>query len=265
MERIDDAVTRILRVKWAMGLMDRRRSPLADRHLHHRFGSAEHRRSARRAVRQSLVLLKNAHRVLPLSRRIARIHVAGRAADDIGIQCGGWTVKWQGQVGAVTTGGTTIRAAVEKAASSRARVTYSADGRGAAGADVAIVAVGETPYAEGAGDRSDLSLPAADLALVDRVAAAGVPVVLIVVSGRPMILGAALDKASAVVAAWLPGTEGSGVSDVLFGDHPPSGKLAFTWPRSMDQVPTGAAGARAALFPVGFGLTYPRSRQGATG
>ena len=138
-------------------------------------------------------------------------------------------------------------------------MTYSADGSGAAGAAVAIVAVGETPYAEAAGDRSDLSLSAEDLALIDRVAAAGTPIVLIVVSGRPLIVGPALDKASAVVAAWLPGTEGRGVSDVLFGDHPPTGKLAFTWARSMDQLPPGEARSREALFPAGFGLTYAKS------
>ena len=113
------------------------------------------------------------------------------------------------------------------------------------------------PYAEGVGDRSDLSLAEADLALVDEVAATGTPVVLVLISGRPLILGRALERAAAVVAAWLPGTEGSGVSDVLLGRRAPSGRLSFTWPRSMDQLPLHADDAkRDPLFPLGFGLTY---------
>jgi beta-glucosidase len=242
MARIDDAVTRILRVKWAMGLMDARRSQLADRKLHKSFGSAAHRKVARQAVRESLVLLKNDGRTLPISARAKRIHIAGRAADDIGIQCGGWTVKWQGEAGNVTPGGTTIRAAIEQSVSSNTKVSFSADdGGAAAGADVAIVVVGEMPYAEGVGDRSDLSLAEADLALIDKVAATGALLVLVLISGRPLILGRALEKASAVVAAWLPGTEGGGVSDVLLGKRKPTGKLGFSWPP---------------LFPLGFGLSY---------
>ena len=127
MERIDDAVTRILRVKWAMGLGDARRSQLADRKLHKRFGSAAHRNVARQAARESLVLLKNDNRTLPIAARAKHIHLAGRTADDIGIQCGGWTVKWQGQAGQVTPGGTTIRAALEQSVASNTKVTFSAD------------------------------------------------------------------------------------------------------------------------------------------
>jgi beta-glucosidase len=258
MARIDDAVTRILRVKWAMGLMDARRPQRADRKLHKSFGSAAHRKVARQAVRESLVLLKNDARTLPISPRAKHIHIAGRAADDLGIQCGGWTVKWQGAPGNVTPGGTTIRAAIEQSVSSNTKVTFSADGGdAAAGADVAIVIVGEMPYAEGVGDRSDLSLPDADLALIDKVAATGTPLVLVVISGRPLILGRAPEQASAIVAAWLPGTEGSGVSDVLLGKHKPNGKLGFSWPRSMNQLPLHAGDARYdPLFPLGFGLTY---------
>jgi beta-glucosidase len=259
MQRIDDAVTRILRVKWAMGLMDRHRQQLANRRLHRDFGSAAHRAVARQAVRESLVLLKNANQTLPLSRRARHLHVAGRAADDIGIQCGGWTVKWQGQAGDITPGGTTIRAAIEKQAGPRTKVTYSPDGSDVQGADVAVLVVGEMPYAEGVGDRSDLSLAPDDQKLIETVQASGVPIVLIVLSGRPLVLGPALQRASAVIAAWLPGTEGAGISDVLFGDHAPSGKLSFSWPASMEQVPvhTDEPGQRP-LFPVGFGLTYSR-------
>lgn len=257
--RIEDAVTRILRVKSAMGLLDPHRPQLADRSLQAEFGSAAHRKVARQAVRQSLVLLKNAGNVLPLSARARHIHVAGRGADDLGIQCGGWTITWQGRPGKVTTG-TTIREAIQKRAGSATQVSYSMDGSGAKGADVAVVVVGEMPYAEGVGDRSDLHLAPGDLALIDRVHASGVPVVLMLLSGRPLILGHALDQASAVLAAWLPGTEGDGISDVLFGDHAPSGKLGFSWPASMAQIPLSArAPGTAPLFPLGFGLTYSRA------
>ena len=252
MARIDDAVTRILRVKWAMGLCDQRRPQLADRKLHKSFGSAAHRKVARQAVRESLVLLKNEKRTLPIDGHARHIHIAGRAGDDIGMQCGGWTVKWQGQAGNVTPGGTTLRTAIEQGVSSKTKVTFSADdGSAAAGADVAIVVVGEMPYAEGVGDRSDLSLAESDLALIDKVAATGAPMVLVVISGRPMILGRALEKANAIVAAWLPGTEGGGVSDVLLGKRAPTGKLSFSWPRAMEELPS-----HAGLFPLGFGLTY---------
>ncbi len=254
--RIDDAVTRILRVKAAMGLLDTSRSQLSDPALAREFGSTKHREVARRAVRESLVLLKNDQRVLPLAKSAARIHVAGKAADDIGMQCGGWTVTWQGKPGNVTTG-TTLRAAIAATVSAKTRVSYSADGRGAEGADVAVVVVGEAPYAEGVGDRADLSLAADDVALVDAIASAGVPIVLVVYSGRPLILGRVLDRASAVLAAWLPGTEGRGITDVLFGDHSPRGKLGFAWPRSMAGIPKHLGDAAYdPLFPFGFGLTY---------
>lgn len=256
MSRIDDAVTRILRVKWAMGLMDSKRSQLADRKLHKGFGSARHRKVARQAVSESVVLLKNEKSVLPLSRKAKHLHVAGQAGNDIGIQCGGWTVKWQGQPGPVTSGGTTILEAIEQRVASNTKVTFTSNGGGVGGADVAIVVVGEMPYAEGVGDRSDLSLSPQDLAMIDNIASTGTPIVLVVISGRPMVLGSALEKASAVVAAWLPGTEGAGVSDVLFGIHKPSGKLSFSWPKSMGQLPVDESGPTAPLFPFGFGLTY---------
>jgi beta-glucosidase len=259
MSRIDDAVTRILRVKWTMGLMDPKRSQLADRKLHKSFGSARHRKCARQAVRESLVLLKHEKSVLPLSRKASHIHVAGQAANDIGIQCGGWTVKWQGQVGKVTSGGTTILEAIEQSVSSETRVTFTPNGAGAGGADVAIVVVGEMPYAEGVGDRSDLSLAAEDIAILDRIAVTRTPIVLVVISGRPIILGPALEMANAVIAAWLPGTEGRGVTDVLFGTHAPSGKLSFSWPTSMDQIPVDENGPTSPQFPFGFGLTYSRT------
>ena len=255
MSRIDDAVRRILRVKFAHGLMDEDARIFADRSLLESFGSAAHRAVARQAVRESIVLLKNANNRLPLSKTLRRIHVAGRNADDIGNQCGGWTIDWQGRSGA-TTVGTTVLAAVQQAAR-RSQVSFSLDGSGAAGADVGIVVVGETPYAEMQGDREDLSLSPPDLAAIRAVKQAGVPVVVVLISGRPMIMGEALDEADAVIAAWLPGTEGAGVSDVLFGDFKPAGKLPVTWPRSNAQLPINVGDPEYdPLFPYGFGLTY---------
>jgi beta-glucosidase len=256
MARIDDAVRRILRVKAGMGLLDEGANVLADRRLHASFGSAEHRKVARDAVRQSLVLLKNERKALPLSKTAARIHVAGRAADDIGIQCGGWTIEWQGKAGAVTTGGTTILKAIRDAVSPSTKVTFSADGSGAAGADVVVAVIGETPYAEMMGDRTDLALDPGDVAAVRELQKAGVPVVVVLVTGRPMILEPVLG-ADALVAAWLPGTEGAGVADVLFGAYKPTGKLSYSWPRSMAQIPVNVGDAKYdPLFPFGFGLTY---------
>ena len=257
MSRIDDAVTRILRVKFAMGLMDKGRSQMADRSLWKSFGSAEHRAVARQAVRESLVLLKNQGKVLPIAKTAARIHVAGKNADDIGNQCGGWTIDWQGKSGDVTPGGTTLLAAIKKAVSGRTQVTYSKDGTGAAGASLGVVVIGELPYAEMEGDRTDLNLAPEDLAAVANVKAAGVPVVVVLFSGRPMILGEVADKADAIVAAWLPGTEGEGITDVLFGDYRPTGKLSFTWPRSMAGVARhrGQPGYDP-LYALGYGLSY---------
>jgi beta-glucosidase len=257
MSRIDDAVTRILRVKFAMGLMDQNRSQLADRRLHKTFGSAEHRQVAREAVRQSLVLLKNQNQVLPLMKTAARIHVGGKSADDLGNQCGGWTIDWQGKSGEVTPGGTTVLAAIQQAVAKGTQVTFSKDGTGAAGAAVGVVVIGERPYAEGNGDRADLALAPEDVAAVANMKAAGIPVVVILFSGRPMILGGVLDKADAVVAAWLPGTEGEGIADVLFGDFKPTGKLSFAWPRSMAQMAKHPGDKDYdPLFAFGYGLSY---------
>jgi len=259
MSRIDDAVTRILRVKFALGLMDKNRSQLADRSLHKNFGSAERRAVARQAVRESLVLLKNENKVLPLSKTAARIHVAGKSADDLGNQCGGWTIDWQGKSGNVTPGGTTILAAIRSAVSKQTQVTFSPDGSGAAGATVGVAVIGEKPYAEGEGDTADLSLAPEDVAAVRNLNQAGLPVVVVLISGRPMILGEVLTLADAIVAAWLPGTEGQGVTDVLFGDFKPVGKLSFSWPRSNAQLPLNKhlpAERYNPEFPFGYGLSW---------
>jgi beta-glucosidase len=240
LSRIDDAVLRILRVKMAMRLTDGSRSQLADRSLLKRFGSPEHRAVARECVRQSLVLLKNDAGALPLQKSIDRIHVAGGSADNIGNQCGGWTVYWQGKSGLVTTG-TSILTALRLAAPARMKVTFSLDGSGGDGSKVGIAVIGETPYAEMMGDRQELRVEPADVAIVARMKAAGMRVIVVLVSGRPLPIEDLLPHADAILAAWLPGSEGDGVADVLFGAHKPSGKLSFSWPK---------------LFKTGYGLSY---------
>lgn len=251
--RIDDAVRRILRVKAAMGMLDPSRSQLTDRGLAAGFSGPEHLAVARRAAAQSVVVLKNEAEALPL-RRGGRIVVAGAAADDLGRQCGGWTISWQGKAGAAGVQGTTLLAALRSVAGPGGTIDYTPDGAGVTGADVAVVVVGEAPYAEGLGDDFDLELPADDRAVVDRVAASGAPMVLVVLSGRPLAISAEIGAADAVVAAWLPGSAGEGVADVLFGDRPAEGRLSFAWPRSADQHPLGAKSPEA-MYPVGWGLT----------
>jgi beta-glucosidase len=251
--RIDDAVRRILRVKFQMGLFE---EPFTDHRLTAQVGSKEHREVARQCVRESLVLLKNNHSILPLSKKTHRLLVAGPAADDLGDQCGGWTIDWQGRTGEVTTGGTTILAAIRQAVTPPCQVIYSPDGAGATNADAVVVVVGEKPYAEMKGDRTDLQLDPQDAALVDRVKRAGIPVVTVLFSGRPMILGRTLEESDSVIAAWLPGTEGEGVADVLFGDFQPHGKLPCVWPQNMAQVGSSLPETITPQFDYGFGLAY---------
>jgi beta-glucosidase len=248
MSRINDAVRRILRVKVQMGLFER---TMTDRSLTATVGSAEHRTVARECVRQSLVLLKNSDSTLPLKKNLTRIHVAGKNANDLGNQCGGWTISWQGSSGNTTTG-TTILQAIQQSVPAT-NVTFSLDGSGSTGADVGVVVIGETPYAEGAGDNSTLTLSSAELNAVTTMKAAGIPVVVILVSGRPLILGTVLTQADAFIAAWLPGTEGRGVTDVLFGDYNFTGKLPHSWPRTITQIPINSGDASYdPLFPYGI-------------
>jgi beta-glucosidase len=214
---------------------------------------------AREAVRKSVVLLKNENKTLPISKRLSRIHVSGKSADNIGNQCGGWTIQWQGQSGNVTPGGITILEAIKAAVSPETEVTYSLDGSGAAGAELGIAVIGERPYAEGVGDRSDLSLDNEDIHAIGNLKKAGIPVVVLLISGRPMVINNALPQADAFLAAFFPGTEGEGIADVLFGDYKPTGKLSFSWPKSMDQLPLNINGPKdryTPLFPYGYGLTY---------
>jgi beta-glucosidase len=252
--RVDDAVRRILRQKARFGLWEH---PFTDRRLTAAIGSRPHREIARQAVRESLVLLQNDRRVLPLSKA-ARINVVGAKADDIGAQCGGWTVGWQGKRGR-TTAGTTILEAIRSAATTPAAVTFSGDevGPEAARADVNVVVVGEEPYAEGRGDRNIPELTKADEALVVDAQAAGKPVVVVLLTGRPLLVASIFKHADAVVVAWLPGSEGEGVADVLTGDFKPTGKLSHSWPRELTQIPINDGDASTdPLFPYGFGLSY---------
>ncbi len=249
--RIDDAVRRILKQKVRLRLWER---PFTDRALTAAVGSPEHRAVAREAVRQSVVVLKNQPAALPI-RAGARVHLCGFRADDLGVQCGGWSVGWRGHRGTRTTG-TTIRAALEQALGG-ARLDFSTDAAGAARADLVVAVVGEDPYAEGSGDRAKLELSPDDRALIAAAKQAGKPLVVVLLAGRPLILGDVLDAASAVVVAWLPGTEGAGVADVLVGAARPVGKLPCSWPRSMAQIPINVGDTPYdPLFPYGYGLTW---------
>ena len=255
--RIDDAVTRILRAKFELGLFEH---PYTDRRNIGTIGSSAHRAVARRAVAESQVLLKNDHHALPLSRS-QRIYVAGANADDLGNQAGGWTVTWQGGSGA-TIPGTTILQGIRQ---DDANVTYSADAsQPLTGYDAGVVVIGETPYAEGVGDVGNghtLELSAADRSNIDRVCAAVRTCVVLDVAGRPQIITGELPKTDAFVMSWLPGSEGEGVADVLFGKQAFGGKLPVTWPRSEAQEPINI-GDRTydPLFRFGYGLTTRTGR-----
>lgn len=229
MERLDDAVRRILRVKFAAGLFDAATVPDVDMST---FGSDEHRAVAREAVRKSLVLLKDERQTLPVSKTTQRILVAGDAADNLGRQSGGWTIEWQGIDGNWIPG-TTILQGIKDAVSSETVVEYRQAGDfpiGTERADVGIVVVGETPYAEGWGDTGNPTLSSEDLAAIDRVRALSKDVIVVIVSGRPLDVSAYVNDWDALVAAWLPGSEGGGVADVLFGDEPFTGTLPVAWP-----------------------------------
>ena len=262
--RIDDAVRRILTVKFELGLFER---PVMDDSLLAAVGSDAHRQLARQAVRESLVLLQHDGDTLPIAPDTALIFVAGEGADNIGIQAGGWSIEWQGRSGNITPG-TTILEAIENSAAAETQVNYNRFGRyervtddagEPAMADVGIVVVGEMPYAEGVGDRADLALDEIQIGLIERVRARSHKLVVIPLSGRPLIISEQLPLADAWIAAWLPGTEGQGVADVLFGAFEFQGALPYTWPRTMDQIPfdfdnVPAAGCEAPLFPFGHGL-----------
>lgn len=282
-ERINNAVKRILLVKLSYGLFEKPRPKERQWANHASFGSKEHREVAREAVRKSLVLLKNQQDILPLSKD-ARILVAGKNANNRAHQCGGFTLSWQGDSGnAQIMGGTSIweaiRLANRNAVLSKSDTAEDADNTAH---DVAVVVIGETPYAEGHGDIRDNDdiifevcstvkgqmrvtdplghslelekLYPEDLQTIENITAKGIPVVVVLVSGRPLVTNSEIDKASAFVAAWLPGSEGQGVTDVLFGDYNFEGRLSFNWPKVCDP-------SAPPLFPIGYGLDYKKPEQ----
>ncbi|XP_066319655.1 uncharacterized protein [Miscanthus floridulus] len=264
LDRINDAVSRILRVKFTMGLFE---DPLPDPRLTKELSAQEHRALAREAVRKSLVLLKNSKKgqtkpMLPLDKKAKKILVAGSHAHDLGSQCGGWTITWQGESGNNLTGvGTTILEAIKKAVDKKTTVDYVERpdkddlSKSANDYEYAVVAVGEPPYAETAGDNKNLTIPSPGPEVIKDVCGL-VKCVVLVVSGRPLVLQPYVDYMDALVAAWLPGTEAQGITDVLFGDYGFTGKLPRTWFKSVDQLPMNYGDKRYdALFPFGFGLT----------
>ena len=259
-DRIDDAVSRILTAKFDLGLFEH---PMTDRSKIDQIGSKAHHDVARRAAAESQVLLRNQHDTLPLKRN-TDVYVAGSSADSIGNQAGGWTLSWQGSSTNVIPG-TTILDGVERL--SHGDVVYSEDASApipprAAG----VVVVGETPYAEGPGDYNGptwapngiqkMALSDSDRATVEKVCASTVSCTVLVVSGRPIeIPPDLLEQTDALVASWLPGSEGIGVADVLFGRTKFTGKLPVSWPRSIDQEPINIGDADYdPLYPYGFGL-----------
>jgi beta-glucosidase len=256
-DRLDDAVRRILRVKLEMGLFERP-MPLSDPSV---VGSAADRELAARAVAESVVLLRTRAGVLPLTAGKGPVLLAGAAADDMGTQLGGWSITWQGGTGPVTPG-TTLRGALADRLGGRLR--YAPDGEFKAGtrARVGIVVVAEPPYAEGRGDSATLLLPPTELAVVARVRPLVDRLIVVVYSGRPMVLRG-LAKADALVAAWLPGTEAEGLAAVLLGDSPFRGTTPYTWPITPGDAPrTGKKACDGAVYPVGYGLAADGTRLG---
>ena len=265
--RLDDAVRRVLRVKLRAHL-DREGRPSSRPYAGHYelLGSPEHRAVARQAVRESLVLLKNRSHLLPLPPR-SRVLVAGDAADSFARQSGGWTIDWQGtEPNEAFPHGETIYAGIARCVNDAGgHATLSPTGEFYGRPDVAIVVFGEQPYAEFAGDVATLEYSPGekhDLALLRRLHAQDVPVVAVFLSGRPLWVNAELDAADAFIAAWLPGTEGGGIADVLFRTPAGAvrydfhGRLSFSWPASPRPPAVDGASGEPPLFPLGYGLSY---------
>ena len=244
-ERLNDAVRRILRIKYRSGLMN---NPMTDRTLLEKAGSSEHKALAREAVQKSQVLLKN-DGLLPLNPS-QNYFVTGSGADDIGKQCGGWTIEWQGGLGNITPG-TSIIEGIEEYASTN-RTNESKD------YNAAIVVVGEDPYTEMKGDSDELFLSDNDKKSIEEVKKMGIPYVVVLITGRPLIVNETIDNSNAFLVAWLPGTEGGGVADILFGKENLYGKLSFSWPKSMEDIPCNYDNNCEPLYPLGHGLTYDK-------
>ena len=265
--RVDEAVRRILRVKFALGLFEH---PMPDTKYQATVRSREHLELARQAVRESLVLLKNEGNILPLSKTTPVIFIAGEGANDIGLQSGGWTLEWQGKTGNDNEG-TTILSGIRALADPSTRIEFNRGGdfsefKNEDGsqmiADVGIVVLSEIPYAEGVGDKKDISLTDNEIELLRSVKEQSKSVIVILLTGRPRVITEGLPLAEAWVAAWLPGTEGDGIADVLFGDYSFTGKTPYSWPRSLEQLPINInnskdkTGCDAPLLPFGYGRIY---------
>ena len=247
--RIDDAVKRILKVKIRNGLFD---NPLVENDALKVIGSDAHRDIARQAVRESVVVLKNDD-IIPISKDSKSIVVAGRGADNLGMQCGGWTINWQGGQGDITIG-TTILDGIKKSVSAETNVIYSEDGQDLNDVDgeLAVVVIGEDPYTEFFGDKDNLDLLNDDINTINNLKNKGYKVMVLLISGRPMNIAEHIDDWDGFAAIWLPGSEGDGVSDILFGDFQSTGKLSYPWPIKAEN---GAnADDKDLLFNFGYGL-----------
>jgi beta-glucosidase len=241
MARIDDAVLRILRFKQRIGLFD---APLTKKAG--TIGSDANRAAARALAVQSLVLLQNKNNVISKLPSYKNILVAGQGANDIGMQCGGWTITWQGRHGKITKG-TTILEGIQNAVKDRAGITYAEDGKAEGKFDAVIAVIGEDPYAETEGDRSgQINIRTRDMDMLRRAYGYDCPVIVIMLSGRPMTIGDEYKKWDAFIAAWLPGSEGGGIADVLFGGQDFTGRTPYAWRKTINGE---------ILFPFGYGLT----------
>ncbi|KAL1197837.1 Beta-xylosidase/alpha-L-arabinofuranosidase 2 [Cardamine amara subsp. amara] len=275
MSRIDDAVRRVLRAKFSVGLFE---NPLAEETLAAEFGNEAHREVGREAVRKSMVLLKNGKtetdKVVPLAKKVKKIVVAGHHANNMGWQCGGFTLTWQGFNGTgeeiaanramrLPTGktrGTTILEAIQKAVDPTTQVIYVEEpnkdtSKVHADAAYTIVVVGEAPYAETRGDSRTLNIADPGLDTIVNTCGSGMKCLVVLVTGRPLMIESHIDMIDALAVAWLPGTEGQGVADVLYGDHPFTGTLPRTWMKRVDQLPMNVGDKNYdPLFPFGFGI-----------
>jgi beta-glucosidase len=255
LQRVDDAVTRILRVKCGLGLFERDEP---DASLTSQVGSAEHRALAREAVQKSLVLLKNEDHLLPLSKGLSKLVVAGSAANNLRQQMGGWTLDWQGSQSNSALGTTLLSAVSSALGAEKVELQLVAGDPG--DADAVLLTVGEEPYAEWLGDSSYPSLTTQDSELIANYASYGVPIVVVLFSGRPLVITDELEQVSAFIAAFLPGSAAEGIADVIFGDAAPSAQLSMSWPKSIEQLPINAGDpdyeTDPPLFPLSFGLRY---------
>ncbi|XP_039024214.1 beta-glucosidase BoGH3B-like [Hibiscus syriacus] len=260
MSRIDDAVKRILRVKFTLGLFE---NPMADESFVDQLGHQAHRDLAREAVRKSLVLLKNGKNadepMLPLPKNSSKILVAGSHADNLGNQCGGWTINWQGGDGNNLTAGTTILKGISEAVDPSTEIVYQENPDfnfvKTNNFSYGIIVVGEPPYAETAGDNLNLTIPLQGQYAIQNVCA-NIKCVVVLISGRPLVMMPHLEQVDSLIAAWLPGSEGQGVADVLFGDYGFSGKLPRTWFKTVEQLPMNVGDPNYdPLYPFGYGLT----------